>query len=426
MPESSTVHVDVVIIGGGIQGLFLLNSVLGIDPTQGRKFSAVLLNRGPLAGEQTAHSHAYIHYGHMFRDPERIALARRGAQKWEEWFDDNSDTGSRVTSYFGFEDKQTARKVSQGWGDRPDWVTRGSDPVLSRLDGKWQCLAKVSSFCLHAPQVAARLLTGLEEFTSSVEAATVLGYDSQGVRVAAEHSDGERLTLHASALVLCAGRGNEQLIDSIGGWAGTEICQSPPAYMLLVSGEDDILPVLNGYFYPAAFVVTRSVEGKNRWLLSDRLRPSQKPFGGGYVDPGLSGWARQAVAHVFEILPELSSRPDRVEWCVYRADKAEGWHEAGRLPDRLSVEKHPTANIWAAFPNLFTLAPETTAEILKQITFPGTAWPGSCPGGWLRFLRPLAVSPEASETANLLTWQGFCSEHPVVRERFPSAGQQRA
>ena len=53
---------DVLIIGGGVMGLWLLNDLRQAG------YSALLLEKRELGGEQTCHSHVYLHRGYLYNE----------------------------------------------------------------------------------------------------------------------------------------------------------------------------------------------------------------------------------------------------------------------------------------------------------------------------------------------------------------------
>ena len=58
------IKVDVVIIGGGIMGLWPLKEITELK----KNYQAVLLESREVGGQQTCHSHVYIHHGHLYTD----------------------------------------------------------------------------------------------------------------------------------------------------------------------------------------------------------------------------------------------------------------------------------------------------------------------------------------------------------------------
>src|SRR5712691_3831683 len=93
---AGVVSPDVLIIGGGVQGLWLLNKL------HLSGYSTLLLERGELGGAQTCHSHVYIHQGHLY---EHVSLAERLKDvnvQWGAWLAQHSVRRGVQPSFFGF------------------------------------------------------------------------------------------------------------------------------------------------------------------------------------------------------------------------------------------------------------------------------------------------------------------------------------
>ena len=103
-PKSELIKLDVLILGGGIQGLWLLNELLG------QRYSAILLEQGHLGGEQTCHSHAYIHQGHLYRESQTGLVERLRAVNdiWQRWIRAHSPEMGFQPSYFGYQNPADA------------------------------------------------------------------------------------------------------------------------------------------------------------------------------------------------------------------------------------------------------------------------------------------------------------------------------
>jgi glycerol-3-phosphate dehydrogenase len=72
-----SIDLDVLIIGGGAQGLWMLNHL------NERNYRTILLERRELGGGQTCHSHGLIHRGHYYDDVDMMIVLNASAQFWE-------------------------------------------------------------------------------------------------------------------------------------------------------------------------------------------------------------------------------------------------------------------------------------------------------------------------------------------------------
>src|SRR3989442_2353823 len=87
-PPVSSTQLDVVIIGGGIQGLLALNALVG------KGYSCALVSDGDLGSGQTLHSHGYLNTGfgmfgpelpHASADVVQPYLEERGLELSHDW-----------------------------------------------------------------------------------------------------------------------------------------------------------------------------------------------------------------------------------------------------------------------------------------------------------------------------------------------------
>jgi len=81
------IEVDVVVIGGGIQGLWLLGDLIKAG------YNAILLERMQPGFGQTGHSHVFLHQGHIYagmlkEDPndtfQRIKYVQQANSIWQQ------------------------------------------------------------------------------------------------------------------------------------------------------------------------------------------------------------------------------------------------------------------------------------------------------------------------------------------------------
>ena len=85
---SSHISVDVLIIGGGAQGLWLLRN-LNAESSSNQGYRTLLLEKNTLGGGQTCHSHGFIHRGHYYSHKSDIIITlNAAAQFWEAFVQD--------------------------------------------------------------------------------------------------------------------------------------------------------------------------------------------------------------------------------------------------------------------------------------------------------------------------------------------------
>ncbi len=92
MPKG--LSVDVLIVGGGIQGLYLLDKISS-------SYSVCMIT-SPLTDSQTMSSHGFIAKGYTSLDDDYISLARKASAVWEDFFNENKIEYGNQNVFYSF------------------------------------------------------------------------------------------------------------------------------------------------------------------------------------------------------------------------------------------------------------------------------------------------------------------------------------
>ncbi len=273
--QANHIEVDVLIIGGGVQGLWLLR-----DLTK-EGYSVVLLEKRALGDGQTCHSHVYIHQGHLYDEKrgEEDLIKRLGGVNalWESWFAENPPKRGVTPSYFGYQSAADAQQKRNFWlslGLKSDQV----DVPPPLVGGAIKVVDRSPENCLDGSWLVESLSRGLRHMISrirSVERITVRNQKVKEVEVSLD--TGDRLTFHPRALVLTAGAGNQALLQCASREyrplteriAGAQ--QIRKSFMLVIKGKKADLEPLTGVFprLGALFIASRDLGAEVIWLISD-------------------------------------------------------------------------------------------------------------------------------------------------------------
>ncbi|RMF72794.1 MAG: FAD-dependent oxidoreductase [Planctomycetota bacterium] len=386
---------DVVIFGGGVAGLWLL------DELHRRGYGVVLLEADSLGSGQTIASQGIIHGGLKYtldgllhsaavavsampgvwrdclaarREPDLSGTAMRG--DWCALWRTRS-MRSRL-GMLGARGGLQVRPRRLARSERPEALA-GCPGDVFRIDEP--VVSPRSVLEVLASRHAGRLLrVGKCQFEH--------GAGGRVTAVACEEESGERraLVIRPDHVVLAAGRGNSDLRAALGLRSGA--AQLRPLHMVMMRGR---LPALNGHCVDAAhtrLTITseRDPAGRMVWQV-----------GGQVSEDGVSMDSSELVAHarreVQACIPALELAD--VEWATYRVDRAES-AAGGRRPNTESVLEE--GNVITAWPTKLALAPRLAQRILERLGAP--RW-GSIEGVAPKWPRP-AVAPNPWETA---TWR---------------------
>ncbi len=351
---------DVLIVGGGIAGLWTL------DELTRRGLACALVERTALGDGQTMWSQGIIHSGLKYTLAGALtgsaAAIRDAPDLWKaclrgEREPDLSGAAIRADHCWLWRTGSLASRVGMvgarvGLRVTPENVPPDERPPLLRD------LPAVSRVAEPVVDVA----TVLDAFRARHEGRLILG-DVSLERTDAGSGPGvtarvDELVLRARAVVLCAGNGNAGLMDHLGIDPGPRM-QVRDLHMVLARGGG--LPELHGHcvdLNKTRLTVTtvRDSEGRVVWQIGGEVAEK----GVGMEPEELIRFARDEVA---ACLPGLDLTG--VEWATYRAPRAEGRTRTGGRPEGAIVTREGHAII--AWPTKLALAPMLAGEIARHI-----------------------------------------------------------
>lgn len=369
--NASPLHLDALIFGGGIAGLWTLHELL----SRGRL--AILVEPFALGQGQTIWSQGIIHgglkytlQGLMNRSAEAIAEmpdiwrdCLRGARApklptsalrashCHLW---RTGSLSSQAAMLGARVGLRVTPVSLGPQDRPD-ALRACPGTVARLDEQVIDPAGVLD-------ALARLCAN---HVCQVDQASGLSFESAGAGSVHEvtlraPNAGPSIRVQPDRIVLTAGAGNGLLREQFG--LSSQAMQIRPLHMVLARGPaegEGALPILNGHCVDGSrtrVTITTASDsaGRRVWQV-----------GGEVAERGVSYSPRELIAHargeIIASIPGLSTR--QFEWSTYRADRAEA-AAGGRRPDDASVRVE--GDIISAWPTKLALAPRL-AELITDV-----------------------------------------------------------
>lgn len=354
-------NVDVLIVGGGIAGLWLLAELRaqGIN---------ALLASDELGAGQTIASQGIIHGGTKYAltgkltnatlaigDMPRLwraALHGEGAVDLSQvkvlaesqllWT--SGGIGSRMTGFF-------ASKVMKS---RMDPVPPADYPELFRHPEFHGGLYRLDEPVLDVPSLLACLRGQLADALLHVDVQRS-GLQRAGdvYRYHAGLADGTELVIDAGQIILTAGAGNAAL-------AGEQVqMQRRPLQMVLLRGD---LPLLYAHALgmsdkPRATITShRDVQGRVVWYI-----------GGQPAEQGVGKPASEVIAATRYELAELLPWVDfsGMEWATWHVDRAEGSQADGSRPDQPVIAR--MANVAVAWPTKLAFAPLLASRLRQEL-----------------------------------------------------------
>jgi glycine/D-amino acid oxidase-like deaminating enzyme len=396
------IHPDLVIFGGGIAGLWLL------DEASRAGYSCILIEANSLGEGQTIASQGIIHgglkytldgllspsagsirempdvwrsclLGHREPDLRNAALRAEFCHLWR--------TGG-LMSKLGIIGARVGLRVAPirlDAVDRPQALAECPDDVF-RLDEQ----------VVEPHSLLAALAERRREHIIAVPAELAVPNLSGSAGNVTEHEirdgpTGRSVALRATSVIFAAGAGNAGLRKRVG--LSSETMQRRPLHMVMLRGP---LSVLNGHCAEGArtrITVTTVTDAADRIVWQ---------VGGQLAEDGVVMDRDALIAHARREISACIPGVDLgcVEWATYRVDRAEPATETGARPARAFARRE--GNVITAWPTKLALVPQLAGDVMKLLEPPGgrevdfavlDSWP-----------RPLVAAPPwETET----TWMRF-------------------
>lgn len=365
MPEGEK-QVEVLILGGGIAGLWTLRRLRGAG------IDVALLTTTPLGAGQTVASQGIIHGGikYALGGAATRASAAIAAMPglWRACMDGRPPEGHPALAGVNtLAERQnlwtTPGLLSKIAAAAASKVIRTPVKKLDRTEwpegfaGASDSIAvyEVAEPVLDAKSVADALAVGQE---ACIDRVSRVARIEAGGRCVCADVDGAEREIRCERLAMCAGAGNEDLLRL----AGIEetLMQRRPLHMVLVRGER--LPRLFGHCLGPSNVPRVTITSGR-----DRAGRSVWYVGGQIAEDGVR---RDAMSQVEAARRELAACVPwadlrGAEFAAFRIDRAEGRTAGGGRPDEpVIVERGPVIAVW---PTKLAFAPLAADGVLHAV-----------------------------------------------------------
>jgi glycerol-3-phosphate dehydrogenase len=365
---STTIHTDIVIIGGGIAGLWLLNRVISAG------YSAVLFESHALGSAQTIASQGMIHGGIKYAlsgalnsgseaiaampDHWRRCLAGEGdvdlrntkilSDHFYLW--SSGSLTSKLTSFF-------ASKMARG---RVEPTEREKGPDVFRHTQFRGHLYKLVDLVLDVPSLLNNLADNVRQQIFSIDWKTAKFSRDKNGAINALHIN-QDIRVEAQRFVFSAGEGNEFLMQQVGVTAPA--MQRRPLKQVLVKHDAPYslyAHCMGSNPSPRLTVSShRAADGKWVWYL-----------GGDLATEGTHDADEVLIAKAKKELRDLFGWVDfgNTEWQTIFLNRAEPKQSALLKPDQAFAETAKDCeNLIVAWPTKLTLAPDMTNRVMSLI-----------------------------------------------------------
>lgn len=409
MPPSYST--DIVIFGGGVAGLWLLNRLTA------EGYQAILLERDRLGGGQSINSQGIIHGGLKYALHGALSGASRAIadmpRRWRDCIEGTGEIdlsacrilsprfqlwsgaglGAGMKAFLG--SKAIAGKTEPAAPEEIPEILRGRGAVYNLPDFVIDGASLIEA--LAAPHRSRIHSIGLHE---SADSENCIEFTcAAACRELILRTTGKPLTIKARRYIFCAGEGNEKLIELAGMLLPR--CQTRPLKMVSVSGTS-LPPIFmhvlgEGLSATPRLTVTSHVNsaGETVWYLGGQLAE----YGTGRTDSAQIDAAKSQLA---DLLPEVYLNDLR--WRCLDINRAEPARPGGRRPENASVSAEQ--DIIVAWPTKLTLAPVLADMVMERLRDDGIE-PGA--------------GPNPDRTADSVSPPGSSASHGHARQPLASS-----
>ena len=391
---------DIVIFGGGIAGLWLLNRLQNIG------YSPLLFETNTLGGGQTLASQGIIHGGLKYALSGSLTQASEVIADmpsvWRQHLSGQGEpdlTGVPVLSnhYYMWSHGSLRSKLKAFLGSRSltgriEVVKEETYPeIFSGITSKGT-LYQLPDFVIHTPSLLERLREpvtnrllaikeGIYQFTINTQ------NDKHILKI---DINGEQIVIEAERFIFCAGAGNKQLIEKTG--IERTSAQERPLHMVYLKDSD--LPQLYSHFIGDDFSLTpeltvtshTGLDGQTVWYL-----------GGNLAEEGVNKGRDEQILSAKHLLDKFLPWIDTAtaSWDCFSINRAEANINNKYRPDDayISVE----SNIILGWPTKLTLAPSLVNKVVKIITEGEDPVPAIDNSGAIAALNELLGNPEPAK-----------------------------
>ena len=365
-----TYSTNIVILGGGIAGLWLLNRLQseGHDP--------ILFEKNAVGGKQTLASQGIIHGGLKYalngvlgKDSQNIAnmpnrwrlcldgkgeVDLSGVKLLDENYYMWSDGGlrGRLKSYLG----------SKSLRGRVDIVSKENYPTFFRESSAKGVLYKLPDFVLDTKSVLQKLLSVHHERIFSLENCE---YEFRYEEKASKQElqiliQNKTITIEADLFIFCAGEGNRELINKAK--LNTVKSQTRPLHMVYLSNSN--LPKVYVHYIgnnfnlnPLVTVTSHETEdGQVVWYLGGDIAELG-------VEKSKTEQIEAAEKLLLKIFPWVNLSGSN--WESFLINRSEAQMRGGFRPDSAIIKEEK--NILVAWPTKFTLVPSLADQVLARV-----------------------------------------------------------
>ena len=369
-------HTDIVILGGGIAGLWLLNRV------RQQGFDAVLLEKHALGGGQTIASQGIIHGGLKYAlsgvlSPASSAIAAM-PERWRQCLRGEADVDLRecrllAPHYFmwssgGVRSRLKSFLGSKALRGRIDALSPSRYPEFLRDQSLSGTLYQLTDFVVDTPSLLQTLAAPHKDRifrTGDTPVQLQANEDGSVARLNLQTDEGQ-ISLKAHRYLLCAGEGNGPLLQQM--QIAQPAMQTRPLHMLAMHTAHPHPVFLHcigdSFGMTPLLTITSHPKPDGTWVWY---------LGGEIAESGMQRSEDEQIAvgkrELKRLFPWVDV--DTARWCGFHINRAEPRLPNLQRPDTAYL--HSQQNLMLCWPTKLTLSPELGDAVMSALQKQGIA-----------------------------------------------------
>jgi len=377
----TTATTDIVIFGGGIAGLWLLNRLRqqGLD--------VILLESAGLGGGQSLASQGIIHGGLKYAlngvlSPASSAIAQM-PERWRRCLQGEDDVDLRgctvlAPHYFmwsggGYRSRLKSFLGSKALRGRIDALTPAQYPAFFRNHPLEGALYQLTDFVLDTPSLLSHLAAAHRERIFQVPAEAVsaaLSANGALQQLQLRSATGAVVTLRAQRYILAAGEGNAALMTLLGGAGNATLpaMQTRPLHMVHVHVQTPdpafVHCIGDSFGMTPRLTITSHPDGAGGWVWY---------LGGEIAESGMQRSPQEQQAEAARQLRETFPWVDFTDarWGSFFINRAEPRLPNLQRPDTAYL--HASGALLVTWPTKLTLTPDLGDSVCAELARQGIA-----------------------------------------------------
>ncbi|WP_020412858.1 FAD-dependent oxidoreductase [Microbulbifer variabilis] len=365
---SQTIPVDVLILGGGIQGVTLIRQLIP-------EYSVILVD-DELGDAESLHFHGYFSSGWNAANPQAAEIYRTAAQHWHKELA-NSGVNSRITDFHAALTPDFLKTVEGNWAGAAIPSEEVELPEIFDPDG----LPPNRRFRFPDDLVfdgAAAYLSVSEPMRKHIYSGRLASFQLAGSAIEQVALDigGRSCEVRPELVISACGAGNAEVIRQLG--VAEEQVQNAqlvrPLHMLLARGPN--IPPVSAFLIDLIVMYHPLEGGEGLWILT--LNPEVPKFKAGVVDMRIPPEIENdllcaSFKRLSSAMVAFEAWAQGCQWSVYAGWKTDAPGPDGDLlvqleyPTPYQLDDFGLQNFLAVWPNHWGLAANVAEDAGKWV-----------------------------------------------------------